>query len=112
MHPFAPLSYYISDSRGGFSSRFATLDTGSMFALSKQLFVHVFPRVVRPLHILWNQIIGFFFLVLAAGPIPSAIRSYRDPNGMPRLVMSMVFILIMAGFAISSFLRARKISRS
>lgn len=83
-----------------------------MFALPKKLFEHVFPRIARPLHILWNQIIGFFFLVLAAVPIPSAVRSYHDPNGFPRLVMSVVFITIMGGFAISSFLRARKIARS
>jgi len=78
-----------------------------MFALSRRLIEHIFPRVVRPL-----QIIGFFFLVLAAVPVPSAIRSYRDPNGLPRLVMSVIFILIMAGFGISSFWRARKIARS
>jgi hypothetical protein len=83
-----------------------------MLALPKKLFEHVFPRIARPLHILWNQIIGFFFLVLAAVPIPSAIRSYRDPNGFPRLAMSVVFITIMGAFGISSFLRARKIARS
>lgn len=83
-----------------------------MLALSKKLFEHVFPQVVRPLHILWNQIIGFFFLVLAAMPIPSAVRAYRDPNGLPRLAMSVLFIAIMAAFAVSSFLRARKIARS
>lgn len=83
-----------------------------MFALSRRLFGHVFPRIVKPLHILWNQIIGFFFLVLAGVAIPSAVRSYRDPNGMPRLIMSVIFVVIMAGFGISSFLKARKIARS
>jgi len=83
-----------------------------MFAVSKRLIEHIFPRVVRPLHILWNQIIGFFFVVLALIPVPSVIRSYNDPNGMPRLVMSVLFIVIMAGFGISSFWRARKIARS
>lgn len=83
-----------------------------MLSVPKKLIEHVFPRIARPLHILWNQIIGFFFLVLAAVPIPSAVRSYQDPNGLPRLVMSVVFITIMGVFAISSFLRARKIARS
>ena len=83
-----------------------------MFALSKRLFEHVFPRIVRPLHILWNQIIGFFFLVLAAVPVKSAINSYRDPDGLPRLVMAVIFILTMAFFAVFSFLKARKIARS
>lgn len=83
-----------------------------MLAIPKRLLEHVLPRVIRPLHILWNQIIGFFFLVLAVIPVPSAIRSYRDPNGLPRLVMYGFFILVMAWFGFSSFLRARKISRS
>ena len=83
-----------------------------MFGLSKKLLEHVVPRVARPLRILWNQIIGFVFLVLALIPIKSAIDSYKDPNGLPRFAMSVVFIGIMAIFGISSFLRARKIARS
>jgi len=83
-----------------------------MFALPRKLLQHVLPGVARPLHILWNQIIGFLFLVLAAVPVPSAIRSYQDPNGLPRLMMSVLFILLMATFGISSFLKARKIARS
>jgi hypothetical protein len=83
-----------------------------MFALSRKLLQHVLPGVARPLHILWNQIIGFLFLVLAVVPVPSAIRSYQDPNGLPRLMMSVLFILLMATFGISSFVKARKISRS
>ena len=83
-----------------------------MLTLPRKFFEHVFPRIARPLHILWNQIVGFVFLVLAVVPIKSAIDSYRDPNGLPRLAMSVAFIAIMASFGISSFLRARKIARS
>lgn len=83
-----------------------------MFALPRKLLQHVLPGIVRPLHILWNQIIGFFFLVLAAVPVPSAYRSYHDPNGLPRLLMSLLFIVLMGMFGISSFLKARKIARS
>ncbi len=83
-----------------------------MFQLAKKFLGHVVPGVVRPLHIMWNQIIGFFFLVLAAIPVPSALRDIRDPNSYPRLVLTIPFTLIMAAFGISSFLKARKISRS
>ena len=72
---------------------------------------HVVPGVVRPLHVLWNQVIGFFFLVLAGVTIPSAVREFRDPNGQPRLILTIPFILIMAGFGISSFWKARKVAR-
>ena len=72
---------------------------------------HVIPGVVRPLHVLWNQIIGFFFLALAGLTVPSAIREFRDPTGHPRLILTLPFIVIMAGFGISSFWKARKVSR-
>ena len=36
-----------------------------MFKLAGKFLHHILPGVVRPLHVLWNQVIGFFFL--AAG---------------------------------------------
>ncbi|MGA2598231.1 MAG: hypothetical protein ABSH09_14720 [Bryobacteraceae bacterium] len=83
-----------------------------MFAISQKLLHHIIPGVKRPLHILWNQVIGFLFIVLAVVPVPAAVRSYHDPNGLPRLTMSIVFIGLMGFFGISSFLRARRIGRS
>jgi hypothetical protein len=82
-----------------------------MFALIRKFLGYVLPGVIRPLHILWNQVIGFFFLVLALFPLPSAIRSFNEGN-MPRFLLAAVFIVIMAMFGISSFWRARKISRT
>jgi hypothetical protein len=73
-----------------------------------QFVTHVVPGVVRPLHILWNQLIGFIFVVLALLPIPSAIR---HPS-VVRVVLSFSFAALMAYFGITSFWRARKISRS
>lgn len=77
---------------------------------------HVVPGVVRPLRVLWNEIIGFIFLCLAAWAVPSAIRNVRglqtEQGSMGRVVLSIGFLGLMAYFAISSFLRARKISRS
>lgn len=83
-----------------------------MIAISRKLLHHVLPSVARPLHILWNQVVGFLFIVLALVPVPSAFRSYHDPNGLPRLTMSLIFIVLMAFFGVSSFLRARRIGRS
>lgn len=77
---------------------------------------HVVPGVVRPLHILWNQIIGFFFICLALGTIPSLIRTWRTFDGQAqslfRLGLTLMFAVIMGAYGIFSFLRARKISRS
>ena len=48
--------------------------------------------------------------------IPAGIREARDFDGQPgtifRLVITVGFVFIMAAYGISSFRRARKISRS
>jgi hypothetical protein len=80
-------------------------------SLAKKFAGHVVPGVVRPLHVLWNQIIGFFFLVLAIIGFFSAVKSYRAGN-TPQLMLASTFVLIMAIFGISSFWRARKLSRT
>ena len=77
---------------------------------------HVIPGVVKPLHILWNQIIGFLFVCFALGTIPSLIRTWRTFDGegqsIVRLGLTLMFAVIMGGYGIFSFLRARKISRT
>ena len=77
---------------------------------------HVMPGVVRPLHVLWNEIIGFLFLVLGAMAVPSLIRTVRafdrDFEGLFRIILTVLFALVMVYFGVASFLRARKISRS
>jgi hypothetical protein len=83
-----------------------------MLSKAKSLIGHVLPGVIRPIHILWNQVIGFFFLVLAALPVPSAIRSFGKEGSAGRMALTIPFVLLMAGFGISSFWRARKISKS
>ena len=83
-----------------------------MRGTARKFVQHILPGVVRPLHILWHQVIGFCFLVLAIMPVPSVVRSFNDPKGFPHLVLSLIFIVLMGTFGITSFLRARKISRS
>ena len=77
---------------------------------------HTLPAVIRPIRTLWHEIIGFFFLVLAAWAIPSGIRTVREldrgEGSLVRLIFIVLFVTIMAGYGISSFRRARKISRS
>ena len=87
-----------------------------MGRLISQFLGHVLPGVVRPLHVLWNQVIGSVFVVLALSAVPSTIRYIREFDGdgasIFRAVLSASFAAIMAFFGIASFLRARKISRS
>jgi len=74
------------------------------------------PGVIRPLRVLWNEIIGFIFVVLAVWAVPSAISNVRqfegDAESFFRVVLSFSFAGLMAYFGIASFLRARRISRS
>jgi hypothetical protein len=78
---------------------------------------HVVPGVVKPIRALWNEVIGFVFLCLAfLGAVSGYRNVVRNFNGEPREVMSLLivglFVAVMAGFGISSFRRARRISRS
>jgi hypothetical protein len=77
---------------------------------------HVVPQVIRPLHSLWNEVIGFLFLSLAFLGAVSGYRIYRHFDGSVetffRLTLVVCFVLIMSYYGISSFLKARKISRS
>jgi hypothetical protein len=81
-----------------------------------QFMSHVVPGVIRPLRVLWNEIIGFLFIVLAVWATPSAIRTLREYDGQNgtlfRALLTFFFAGLMAYFGITSFLRARKISKS
>jgi hypothetical protein len=75
---------------------------------------HIMPAVIKPLHTLWNEVIGFLFLSFAVIFGGYAVRYYvrgGDGDGA-RLIIAAFCTLLMAWFGISSFLRARKISRS
>ena len=92
------------------------MSTARLVHQGYQFVRHVVPAVIRPAHSLWHEVIGFLFLSLATIPVPSAIRTIRElENGkgsMLRLVVTVAFVTIMAGYGISSFRKARKISRS
>ena len=82
---------------------------------------HVVPGVVRPVHILWNEVIGFIFICFAVMFGFRAVRLYLDfsrnsgPGGsddLGRFLLAAFCTLLMLYFGVTSFLRARKISRS
>ena len=82
---------------------------------------HVAPQVIKPIHSLWNQVIGFFFLCFAAAFFVWTYRYYRiylhDPPAeifwdMARIIATALVGVMMAAFGVSAFLKARRISRS
>jgi hypothetical protein len=87
-----------------------------MLRIGREFVRHVLPKVIKPLRTTWNEAIGVVFLALAVMPLPGALRSWRQLNetgeGLFRLAVSVIFVVLMGSFGIHSFLRARKISRS
>ncbi len=72
---------------------------------------HVLPAVVKPMHSLWNEVIGFLFCSFAAIFGFKAL-TYLRHGDTPRMFIAGCCTLIMAWYGVSSFLKARKISRS
>jgi hypothetical protein len=73
---------------------------------------HVVPGVIRPLRVLWNEVIGFFFLVLAVVGLVRSWPQIREPESPVTVVVPVLWVVVMTYFAVTSFIRARRISRS
>ncbi len=91
------------------ASKHASVDNAKRFAH------HVVPEVMRPARIIWNQAIGLLFFVLAIPAFVKAIQLFREfqadrKSGAVALTISCVFVVVMVGFGVSSFLTARRIA--
>lgn len=84
-----------------------------MWKLASTFVRTVVPGVARPLHILWNEFIGFVFVIFAVSAVPAGWRYYRaintDPNNVFRFALTAAFGLVMLWFAVGSFVKARRI---
>jgi hypothetical protein len=78
---------------------------------SRSFIKHVVPAVVKPMHSLWNEVIGFLFCSFAA-IFGFKTLTYLRHGDMPRMVIAGSCTLIMAWYGVTSFLKARRISRS
>ena len=82
---------------------------------------HIVPAIVKPIHALWNEVIGFLFLSFATVfgfrtvTYFRQLQSANDANvggALLRVLMAGFCALLLGWFGVTSFLRARKISRS
>lgn len=84
--------------------------------MARDFLRHVVPAVLKPARTLWHEVIGFLFICIAILFIPSGIRTVRHYDGSVGAVLSVAmyifFVVVMLCYGISSFLRARRISRS
>ncbi len=76
------------------------------------------PRLWGIARELFHEVMGFIFLALAlfftvgrAGLINAIQNIDKNPDSFPQLVLVALFVLMFGGFGISSFLRARRISK-
>jgi hypothetical protein len=72
---------------------------------------HVLPAAVKPVHSLWHEVLGSIFLVFAGTAAFWVVR-HSATIGPGQLVLIIPLIALTAGYGISSFLKARRISRS
>ena len=72
---------------------------------------HVLPAAVKPVHSLWHEILGFVFLMVA---VTAGWQLYRHAAtlGPGRIAIIIPLIVVTTGYGVSSFLKARRISRS
>jgi hypothetical protein len=82
---------------------------------------HVVPAILKPARTLWNEVIGFVFMCLAVMFGFRTGRLYLDfshgttetaSTDFGRFLLAGFCTLLMLYFGVTSFLRARKISRS
>jgi len=72
---------------------------------------HVLPAAVKPVHSLWHEILGFVLVGVAVSLTVGLIRQRATMEPI-KLILIVPFIVVVAGYGISSFLKARRISRS
>jgi hypothetical protein len=72
---------------------------------------HVVPAVIKPARTLWNEVIGFIFLCVASIFAFNAVRGWMH-HDLVRMSLAGLGTVLLGGYGIGSFRRARKISRS
>ncbi|MCC7156863.1 MAG: hypothetical protein IT161_19955 [Bryobacterales bacterium] len=79
--------------------------------ITRKFLANVVPGLVKPIHSLWNEVIGFLFLVLGVLAIRPIWQAWREED-FTKLALSGFFSLVMISFGIHGFWKARRISRS
>ncbi|MDP9169854.1 MAG: hypothetical protein M3N54_04500 [Acidobacteriota bacterium] len=78
---------------------------------SGQFLKHVVPAVVKPLHALWHEVLAFIFIVVA-GSGAWWLWRHRAAEQPVQLVFVAIFVVVIAGYGISSVRKSRRITRS
>lgn len=93
-------------------------DGARVYLQGRRFLGFVVPAVLKPARTLWHQVLGFVFVSMAIVFFFSGLRTIGQFHGNPsasgifRLVLLVLGVALLGGYGVSSFLRARKISRS
>lgn len=79
--------------------------------IARKFVANVVPGLVKPVHSLWNEVIGFLFVVLGVLALRPLWQAWHDED-MTKLLLSGFFCLVMLSFGVHGFWKARRISRS
>src|SRR5580692_5017773 len=68
----------ISADRPSFYKSFVRMKVTPMAGVVNKFLGHVMPGIIRPLRVLWNEVVGFLFLVFAVLAGSSTFNSIRQ----------------------------------
>jgi hypothetical protein len=84
--------------------------------IARKFASNVLPEIIRPLRVLWNEIIAFVFFVLFVIAAVAAWRSYQTADGsiegLGRATISGFFGLVMLIYGVQSYTKSRKINKT
>jgi hypothetical protein len=87
-----------------------------MWGATKAFFNAAIPGIIKPLRVLFNEMFAFVFAVFAIVLGFQVARDFAQFDGSAnklwKLIFLGIFALVMGVYALHSFLRAKKISRS
>lgn len=83
-----------------------------MLSKARTFAQHVVPAVIKPLRVLWNEMIGFVYMAFGVIVSFRVWREHETGQSPGMVVMGSGFALILLYFGVTSFWRARKINRT
>ena len=87
------------------------VDPGHMGRTAGRFAKHVVPAAFKPVHSLWHEILGFVFMVFGFLALWRVIHNPAALGPMQMAIL-LIFSVVMILYGVSSFLKARRISRS
>jgi hypothetical protein len=85
----------------------------------KKFFQSVVPGVIKPLHSMWNQIIGFLYLVIGLFAMRPTWKHFQKLNSgagdfsdFAAMLCGGLFVVAGLAFGVHGFWKARRIDRS